>query len=56
MDLWQNFRDFEFRGDPDVYINREIQGMPVMKVKINDQSPFNFCSEKAIEDVDIYNL
>ena len=23
------FRDFEFRGDPDVYINREIQEVPV---------------------------
>ena len=27
--LWQNFRDFEFRGDPNVYINREIQEVPV---------------------------
>ena len=27
--LCQNFRDFEFRGDPNVYINREIQEVPV---------------------------
>ena len=25
----KNFRDFEFRGDPNVYINREIQEVPV---------------------------
>ena len=25
------FRDFEFRGDPNVYINREIQEVPVAK-------------------------
>ena len=24
------FRDFEFRGDPNVYINREIQEVPVL--------------------------
>ena len=24
------FRDFEFRADPNVYINREIQEVPVL--------------------------
>ena len=30
MGLCQSFRDFEFRGDPNVYINREIQEVPVL--------------------------
>ena len=30
MDLCQNFRGFEFRGDPIVYIKREIQEVPVL--------------------------
>ena len=29
-DLCQNFRGFDFRGVPYVYINREIQGMSVI--------------------------
>ena len=30
MGLCQSFRDFEFLGDPNVYINREIQEVPVL--------------------------
>ena len=29
LDLCQNFRGFDIRGVPYVYINREIHGMPV---------------------------
>ena len=29
LGLCQNFRGFEFRGVPNVYINREIQEVPV---------------------------
>ena len=29
--MCENFRGFDIRGLPYVYINREIQGMPVMK-------------------------
>ena len=32
LDLCQNFRGFDIRGVPYVYINREIQGMPVFQV------------------------
>ena len=31
--LCQNFRGFEFRGDPNVYISREIQEVPVHTIK-----------------------
>ena len=30
-DLCQNFRGFEFRGDPNVYIQRKIQEAPVLE-------------------------
>ena len=30
----QNFRGFDIRGVPYVYINREIQGMPVQYVSV----------------------
>ena len=31
--IYQNFRGFDICGVPYVYINREIQGMPVMQNK-----------------------
>ena len=33
MGLCQNFRDFEFCGDPNVYINRKNQEVPVLALK-----------------------
>ena len=40
LDLCQNFRGFDIRGVPYVYINREIQGMPV--VGISCETPDEF--------------
>ena len=39
--IYQNFRGFDIRGGPYVYINREIQGMPVCE-KQNGQIIIQF--------------
>ena len=32
LGLCQSFRGFVFRGDPNVYINRKIQDVPVLQL------------------------
>ena len=37
LDLCQNFRGFDICGVPYVYINREIQGMPVVGGQVSKE-------------------